>query len=110
MRHPRPSPGLPGTDDPAGMGDGLPEGGRPLQPIGYTLLPVVFALTCWFLLPRARFRRPTAQFALDAGEEARGRGERDRRGGGRGCRRRGGRAGCACGWPWGRDRPRASGR
>ncbi|WP_431994074.1 glycosyltransferase [Streptomyces griseoflavus] len=47
-----------------------------MQPIGYGLLAVFIALTYWFLLPRARFRRPTAEVALDAGEEARGRGER----------------------------------
>ncbi|MGA5358813.1 glycosyltransferase family 2 protein [Streptomyces purpurascens] len=47
-----------------------------MQPNGYDLLAVVVALTYWFLLPHARFRRPTAQFALDTREEARGSGER----------------------------------
>ncbi|MFD7700536.1 hypothetical protein, partial [Streptomyces caelestis] len=47
-----------------------------MQPVVHVLLAVVIVLTYWFLLPRVRFRRPTAEFALDAGEEARGRGER----------------------------------
>ncbi|WP_179165896.1 glycosyltransferase [Streptomyces sp. Amel2xC10] len=44
--------------------------------IGYLLLSVAVAWMYWFLLPRARFVRPAAQFSLDAGEQARARGER----------------------------------